>query len=287
MDKSAFFDNLVAEFDNLVEEFIPPTEVGFKKYAKENLNPLFRIGTNFKMTSFMRLLYDGISETSIKFDGSSYSLESQAKYAQWSMQLMKLFIPLVTKAFLQNPSITISEKKQISERTNDHFSELAFQVPTELKDPLKEVSEYITDKTTKALDTLPKYLYYWEYDTTKLVDLYQLLLGQDFIQPNENFIQSFSAHEVIPSYKTVWKKEPENQTSLFALLYLLYNKQKYFKNESVGLIAHKLFKLNNTKFSKNNVNTAFNQFVERDRKDYLNKKHSQIVNLISRLNLNI
>ena len=289
MEKDAFLNRLNAEFDTLVEEYIPSTEVGFKKYAIENLNPVSHLApvADFSIPRIMKALNEGIIVSKIQFEGSSDSGEYQLQYKNWSEQLVKLFFRQITNAILDNPEFSVSAKKQISENTAGLISEVAFQLPAENRDTINAVSEYLNEKSKKALDILPKNLYYWEYEPTKLMDLYNLLIENDLIEPNDNFVKSFCSFEVKSLYKTVWKKEPDNQTSLFALLYLILGKQKIFRNEPVGLIAHKLFKLNKIKFSKNNVNTAFNQFVERDTKEYLNKKHSQIVHLISRLNLNI
>ena len=289
MDKDAFLNRLNFEFDNLVEDFISLNETGFKKYAKENLNPIIHLGlvSEFSLPKIIKALNEGVIGPNIKFEGSSDSADDQLKYKKWSAKLTKLFLNNITEAIFNNPDFSASSKKLITEKSLDLFSEIAFQEPPESRDTINDISQYLNTKSNNAKEKLPKSLYYWEYESAKLSKLYDLLLEKDLIEPNKNFIESFRYFEIKPDDRTTWKKEPHNQTSLFALLYLIYGKQKNFRNESVGFIAHKLFKLNNIKFSKNNINAAFSQFVTRDKKAYFTKNHSQIEDIISLLNLHI
>ncbi len=284
MEKEAFFKHLLEEFDKLVEEFIPATETGYKEYAKQNVNPLLHLFPNLKMATSVRSFYDGIADSLVRFEGSSDSNQHQIKYAKWSLKLTKLFFPIMTDAFLNNPLITATEKNLINEKIKGFSYELAFQLPVITK-PIKEIADYVNDKTIKKLGIFPPNLYYWDYEPTKLVDLYNLLLLNDLIKANENFINSFSIFETKPSWKTIWKKDIDNQTSLFALLYLIYGKCQVYKNEQIGTIAHKLFKLKNSTSSNHSINTAFARFVQRDKKEYLSKNHPTILQIVNQLNL--
>ena len=284
MEKEAFIKHLLEEFDKLVEEFIPANETGYKEYAKQNINPLLHWFPNLKMAVAVRSFYDGIANQLVQFEGSSDCDEHQFKYTEWSMQLTKLFFPIITDAFLNNPLITATEKNIFNEKIKDFCNELAFQLPVIAK-PIKEIADYVIDKTTKNLGKFPANLYYWDYEPTKLIDLYNLLLSNNLIEANEKFINSFSILETKPAWKTNWKKDIDNQTSLFALLYLIYGKCQVYKNEQIGTIAHKLFKLKNSTSSNHSINTAFARFVKRDKKEYLSKNHPTILQIVKQLNL--
>lgn len=285
MEKEALISHLIKEFEILVEDIIPENEVGFKKYAKENLNPAFHLPPDTKLTTAIKSLNKGIVPSVIKFEGSGDTQEDQLKYQKWSFQLSKLFIPTIVDSILNDPTFNLKKTILFNEKVNDLLSEIAFQLPPNEKPSIQQIAEYVNEKAKKSIDVLPKNLHYWEHEPTKLIELYDELLLRDLIEPNENFMQSFSTFETRPAWKTIWKKEPENQTSLFALLYLIYGKCNTFKNEPIGLIAHKLFKLKNSTSSLNSIKTAFSQFTERNKKGYLIKNHNSIVQLV--LNLEI
>jgi hypothetical protein len=97
-------------------------------------------------------LNDETADPIIRFEGSSDLLESQLRYSQWGTQLPKFFVQIFMNAVLNNPEITLTDKRLLNESVGHQFSELSFQVLPEMKAPLKEMAEYIDAKAKKVLD---------------------------------------------------------------------------------------------------------------------------------------
>lgn len=126
-----------------------------------------------------------------------------------------------------------------------------------------------------------KTLYYWEKDIKKLEHLYQILLEEKMIEPNENFIKSFSEYIAKTKNSTIWNR---TETSLFALLYLLYDKEPYYKQEILGQIASKLFIVKGKKSNLISAKENFRVFMKRvEDLEYLQKKHSSILSIYQKI----
>lgn len=141
------------------------------------------------------------------------------------------------------------------------------------------VTKYINSGNKKIE---PVNLYYWPFNKEKLPELYKLLLEGQFIKENLTFEESFAIYNANLKNKTIWLK---NRTALFALFYFLYN-SSYYNTEVIAVVAEKLF-TDNKNASLRSWVTGCQEFfkkVEND-KNYLIKKHEQILTLISNLQL--
>jgi len=283
LDKETIILKLIAEFNELVDSFVTDEEINFKKYAKENLNPLFKIQPEFNIVNYVKLINQEIEKTTIEFEGALYDKKAQLNYLKWSWQINKLFIPKICDEIIKNNLFSDPEKDAFKEISSDQLSEILFQLEPEMKAPLKEVIDYINDK--KPVQEAPKIneYYYWKYGPLKLNKLYNLLLEEDLIEPNENFNKSYLNHNVLPTQKTIWIKK---QVSLFALFYLLNNKKNTYYNESIALVSHNLYKKKGSSPSLNSLKSSYASFKSRIHKEYFKNNHNRILQIIKKLELN-
>jgi len=279
MDASAFAIKATELFNKLVDDFIPIEESAFKTYAKAKLNPIFNTVDFKNNIEVVKFIDKEMEQVSVVFEGALKDPDSQLKYHKWAWQLQGLILPKFIALLKDNTNLI--EINEIKGNVDTYFPEVAFQIPPELKQIANIPLNYISTSLEKFAPTIHLSLYYWEKPNTELLKLYNLLLSGRFIEPNEFFIESFKDVNVNSKYKTIWNDE--KQTSLFALLYLIYGKNSHFKNETIGIIANKLFKTKFNKASTNSINTAFNNFMTRNKKNYLEKNHAPILHLVSQL----
>ena len=290
MDTESKFLKIYALFNSLADELIPPNEFHFKKYAKEYLNPLAQflkpsdqqLDLN-NMVGVIKFFNQTIEGGEIKFEGSLSDDASQRKYLLWVLELETLFLSSVFENLKELS--TDAEIIELQQKIEPFLRDLHFHTPTEVNVPLVKLKNYIHERFQEIGPSIPENLYYWPYPTVYLIKLYELLLKADYIQPHNDFVESFKESGVSLKQRTVWKNE--KQTSLFALLYLVYGKKKLYKSESISVIAHKLFKAKNSSSSSNSIKTAYEKFYERvhTNKKYLEKNHSQIIQIVSQLGL--
>jgi hypothetical protein len=126
-------------------------------------------------------------------------------------------------------------------------------------------------------------LHYWKHSPEKLQELYDLLLIGKTVAANQSFFQSFQKFEDKDRVKTEWLLEQRN---LFCLMYLLYGSKPTYEGESISDICVKLFTVKgiaaNYKSTKENFKTFL---IKAEDKYYLNKKHAQILEIVSKLSL--
>ena len=288
MDKDAKIQEMINLFNKNADELIPPNEFHFKKYAKENLNPLFLfkelLNKGIDLTNNIHIaksLNEGLRSEVIQFEGSKADANSQKNYERWRTQLFTLFFA----SFFDDINNLFSDSQIIvlKQKLDKLLLEMQFHAPIEMQDGAKKFASYIKERTGDLVPPIPENLYYWDYPTVYLIKLYELLLQYDFIEPSNQFIESFKDSNVSPKQRTIWKND--KQTSLFALMYLVYKKQKLFKGELIGIVAHKLFKTKNSSASTNSIKTAYENFIARVNKKYLVKNHPQIIQIVSQLEL--
>jgi hypothetical protein len=286
MEKEAFITYLIAQFDSLVEELVPPEEVNFKKYAKEELNPLNKLILPHNLVKHVKQINDLTRTTTTDFAGALKDDVSQMNYARWSWQLQKLFIPILFDTMKKNKAISEAEKNQINTLLNDQLTDIIFQLEPGMKEPMREVRDYVNEKfqisdLKESANGSSDVLYYWEYGENKLSELYDLLLSNDLIEPNQSFVDSFSKLNVPSKIQTHWKNAP---ASLFALLYLINKRQPHYQSELLSTIAIRLFKL--PRGDHKSIRSSFHAFLKRAKSEiYFAKKHSKIQEIISALQL--
>lgn len=288
MDKVEKIQEMINLYNRNADELIPPNEFHFKKYAKENLNPLILfkelLNKGIDITNnihIVKIFNEELSTGDIEFEGSKDDANSQKNYRRWMLQLSTLFIA----SFFDNINNLFSDSQivELKQKLDKWLPEMQFHVPIEMQDGAKKFASYIKERTGDLVPPIPENLYYWDYPTVYLIKLYELLLQYDLIEPSNQFIESFKDSNVSPKQRTIWKND--KQTSLFALMYLVYKKQKLYKGELIGIVAHKLFKTKNSSASNNSIKTAFENFIARVNKKYLVKNHPQIIQIVFQLEL--
>jgi len=129
-----------------------------------------------------------------------------------------------------------------------------------------------------------KELYYWKKGVDRLENLYKILLEEEMIEANENFVKSFEDFNVPSKYSTVWNK---GETSLLALLYLLYDKERTYNDinrEPLAAISNKLFTIKGKKANPKNTYQSFTNFLEKVKSDYYYpKKHRDILAIYQKI----
>lgn len=189
--------------------------------------------------------------------------------------------------FIKALGYSKENKLLLLEEIEQRITDLAFLNPIMVpENKAKEIVSYIHYEKkllTKSSSPNPNEYYYWNYPVEKLQQLYDLLLQRQMVAETDAILRLFSKYDVDPKLKIIWKKK---QRSLFALLYFIYKKEQFFNSETIDEIAFKLFIVEASKSSVRNVKENYRKFCE-NAKDpkYMIKKHSQVLEIISELDL--
>jgi hypothetical protein len=110
------------------------------------------------------------------------------------------------------------------------------------------------DKTSPA-ETMD----YWLRDPKILEKLYQLLLKEDLIEENLNFLYSFKVFSVKKEHRTTWKGHDRQLIYLMSFIHPALS----VKHETIYQITSKLFiNKNKQEFDPSKLNIALNQIQE-------------------------
>ncbi len=219
----------------IVEEIVPSSELIFKEAVyklfsadidEENLTLGFAKFINRKLD------YD-FPEIDQKFP----EIFKTEKYERWYFQILSIIFENTLKNITENTNLTNGEKITELQEVIYFLKDIEFTHPI--------MSEYFTrfyDYCERKIASLnpvnskndPAQLYYWPHSSDKLKKLEYLLEINQIIEHNPNFGYSFSVFNLLPKYRTKWKLK---QRDLFALLYLIFNKEIIFKNENMSVIT--------------------------------------------------
>lgn len=233
MDAEELKSHLSDIFDKLVDEFVPHEEVYFKAYAKNTLNPITAITSNNQMVNAQKIISKNLININqpIDFIGANTDELSQKNYSMWSWQIPKLFISEIKKEF--DAMLNQEDSIILKSKLNDYFNELEFQAPHFIKDGLKEVRNYIIEDNITPVISKKEPAYYFGLNEIEIQKLYDLLLQNELIEVNDNFVASFEINDKLKKHNTEWTGL---QKSAFYLLYLLNNKKETFNNEEISKI---------------------------------------------------
>jgi|GEM_PF-2833612 len=264
---------------NLIIEIVPSNNY----VMIEQLNQIFNLKdwlnlTPIKLTKNLNIL---LEETFPKINEKFPEVFANPTFDRFVIQIQRVSIFLMIESILNNPEFSNNDKISALNIIKENFNDVVFTNP-DLKNGIQESINFIDEKLSKLI-VLDNKLYYWEHHPDKLDTLYQLLLKEKMIDENKEFIKSFTHQNVNPKHRTTWNMD---QTALFALLYLLNNKARSFKNDLIGTISFSLFKFKGEDKILSNTKSSFQKFTKRATDDnYFNVKHPKILEIISELNL--
>lgn len=189
--------------------------------------------------------------------------------------------------FIKTLGISKENKLLLLNELEQKITDLAFLnpiiVPQSKANEILSYIQYERRLMARSDSHNPNEYYYWNYPVEKLHQLYNLLLQQQMVPETTTFLQPFSKYDVDPKLKIIWKK---GQRSLFALLYLIYKKERFFNSETIDQISFKLFVVDGSKSSVKNIKENYRKFCEKAKDpEYMIKKHSQVLDIISEIDL--
>lgn len=228
MDNELGIKQISDLFKGIVDELIPANEIDFKKYAKKYLNPLShfeklneqKIDIN-KDVDILNFFNIENGQKSMTFKGAKLDEKSQLNYSKWSIELSSIFFI----RFFENLDKSFSDSQilELKHKFDSFLPKMQLLTPIEMEMGSNKIINYFQDSFQKQTPKISENLYYWDFKTINLMKLYELLLKADFIECNDSFVESFKEFKVNPKQKTKWKDK--KQTSLFALLFLIYGGQ--------------------------------------------------------------
>lgn len=268
----------------IVEKIVPSSELIFKEaiykiYSadidEENLTLGFAKYVN-------RILDHDFPEIDQNFP-DFFNIE---KYERWYFQIQSVVFENILKNITENPSHNNDEKINELKEVINFLKDIEFTLPI--------MSEYFTrffdycERKIASIDLansklIPTYLYYWPHGLKKFKELERLLESNKIIDHNPNFADSFHEYTSQTKNRTKWNLK---QRDLFALLYLIYNKQATHNREDIWIISLNLFELNRTTKTEN-TRTNFNKFIKGvySDSDLIYEKHYQIFEIMQELGL--
>jgi hypothetical protein len=194
---------------------------------------------------------------------------------------VRLLFKFITDKFATDPL-----KKKL---LNNVLLDSANQNSLSNEEPLDNLLQSITDfnngnsfnNTKKIIDDLHPNAHYFPNKFGILIELYNRLLKLEYIETNENFIETFKCEIVKPPLKkTLWK------TTLPRLLYLLYrlnDKDYKFMGVRIERIADNLFNFQKEK-SDSNFRTTYHEVYENFESEvYLEKKMPDLNMLLNEI----
>jgi hypothetical protein len=203
------------------------------------------------------------------------------------LNILTLIERSVIYKFIKLLDFSKEDRLLLLDEIENKITDLAFLNPFFVpKNKAKEILSYVQYERRLLIrlsSPNSNEYYYWNYPVEKLQQLYDLLLQSQLIAETSTILKLFLKYEVDPKLKITWKKD---QRSLFALLFLIYKKEQFFNSETIDQIAFKLFIVEGSKLSVKNVKENYRKFCEKAKdSQYMIKKHSQILDIISELDL--
>ncbi len=275
---------IINQLKPIVEEIVPSSETIFKEAIYKIYST--DIDEENLTLGFAKYVNRKLDHDFPEIDQNFPEFFNTEKYERWYFQIQSLLFENSLKKITENPN------RNNEEKINELKEVIYFLKDLEFTHPI--MSEYFTrffdycERKIASLDPVnskidPTQFYYWPHSSVKLKELERLLEKNQIIAHNPNFVFSFNAFNPLPKYRTKWKL---TQRDIFALLYLIYNKEAIHKNENIWLISIKLFELNRPT-NNENTRTNFNKFIDRVNSDnnLIYDKHYTIYSILQELEL--